>query len=126
VVSLRDDDPTEVGGYKLDRRLGAGGMGVVYLARSPRGTPVALKVVRCEWAEGKAFRARFELEVAAARMVHSQYTAPVVDASPRGPEPWMATLYVPGQSLDAQVSENGPLSGSELTELARALVDCRG
>lgn len=120
-MSLRDDDPTEVGGYKLDRRLGAGGMGVVYLARSPRGTPVALKVVRREWAEDKAFRARFELEVAAARMVHSQYTAPVVDASPRGPEPWMATLYVPGQSLDAQVSENGPLSGSELTELARAL-----
>lgn len=120
-MSLRDDDPTEVGGYKLERRLGAGGMGVVYLARSPRGTPVALKVVRREWAEDKAFRARFELEVAAARMVHSQYTAPVVDASPRGPEPWLATLYVPGQSLDAQVSESGPLSGSELTELARAL-----
>ncbi|MGW5475396.1 protein kinase domain-containing protein [Streptomyces sp. NPDC004008] len=120
-MSLRDDDPTAVGGYKLESRLGAGGMGVVYLARSPRGTPVALKVVRREWAEDQAFRARFELEVAAARMVHSQYTAPVVDASPRGPEPWMATLYVPGQSLDAHVSENGPLSGAELTELARAL-----
>lgn len=120
-MSLREDDPTQVGGYKLQRRLGAGGMGVVYLACSPRGTLVALKVVRREWAEDKAFRARFELEVAAARMVHSQYTAPVVDASPRGPEPWMATLYVPGQSLDAKVSENGPLTGAELTELARAL-----
>ncbi|MFF4041144.1 protein kinase [Streptomyces sp. NPDC001816] len=120
-MSLRDDDPTEVGGYKLEGRLGAGGMGVVYLARSPRGTPVALKVVRPEWAENKAFRERFELEVAAARMVHSQYTAPVVDASPRGPEPWMATLYVPGQSLHTQVSQNGPLSGAELTELAASL-----
>ncbi|MFF4691591.1 protein kinase [Streptomyces sp. NPDC001307] len=120
-MSLRDDDPTEVGGYKLEGRLGAGGMGVVYLARSPRGTLVALKVVRREWAEDKAFRARFELEVAAARMVHSRYTTPVVDASPRGPEPWMATLYVPGQSLDARVSQNGPLNGPEVTELAGAL-----
>ncbi|MCX5316159.1 protein kinase [Streptomyces sp. NBC_00154] len=120
-MSLRDDDPTEVGGYKLEGRLGAGGMGVVYLARSPRGTPVALKVVRPEWAEDKAFRARFELEVAAARMVHSRYTAPVVDASPRGPEPWMATLYVPGQNLHTQVSQNGPLGEAELTQLAAAL-----
>lgn len=120
-MSLGDDEVTEVGGYKLERRLGAGGMGVVYLARSPRGTPVALKVVRREWAEDEAFRARFELEVAAARMVHSRYTAPVVDASPRGPDPWMATLYVPGRGLDTRVSEDGPLNGSELIELARAL-----
>ncbi|WP_308040511.1 serine/threonine-protein kinase [Streptomyces sp. PSKA30] len=120
-MSLRKDDPTEVGGYKLERRLGAGGMGVVYLARSPQGRTVALKVVRREWAQDEEFRARFELEVAAARMVHSRYTAPVVDASPRGPEPWMATLYIPGRSLDRKVSKDGPLSGPELSQLARGL-----
>ncbi|UUU35800.1 serine/threonine-protein kinase [Streptomyces sp. CA-210063] len=120
-MTLLKDDPTEVGGYRLDGRLGAGGMGVVYLARSPRGRTVALKVVRREWAEDREFRSRFELEVAAARMVHSRFTAPVVDADPHAPEPWMATLYVPGESLAERVDRQGPLGNDELLRLARAL-----
>ncbi|MEV1079324.1 PQQ-binding-like beta-propeller repeat protein [Streptomyces sp. NPDC050211] len=121
-MTLLKGDPTEVGGYRLDGRLGAGGMGVVYLARSPDGRAVALKVIRRQWAEDREFRARFELEVAAARMVHSGFTAAVVDADPCAPEPWMATVYMPGESLSERVDRQGPLAGGELLRLARALV----
>ncbi|MBC2908255.1 serine/threonine-protein kinase [Streptomyces cupreus] len=120
-MTLLKGDPTEVGGYRLEGRLGAGGMGVVYAARSPGGHSVALKVIRRQWAEDPEFRARFELEVAAARMVHSRFTAPVVDADPHAPEPWMASLHLGGESLDARVGRQGPLESGELRRLAAAL-----
>ncbi|MDX3772201.1 MULTISPECIES: hypothetical protein [unclassified Streptomyces] len=86
-VTASDDDLSEVGGYAVERRLGTGGMRVVYLARSASGEQVAVKVIRTEWAQDPDFRARFELEVAAARMVHSAFTAPVVNADPMRPGP---------------------------------------
>ncbi|GGO94734.1 hypothetical protein GCM10012280_50330 [Wenjunlia tyrosinilytica] len=70
-------------------------MRVVYLARSASGEKAAVKVVRREWTEDPQFRARFELEVAAARMVHSAFNAPVIDADPYAPRPWTATLSSP-------------------------------
>ncbi len=76
---LTSNDPPEIGGYRLRGRLGAGGMGRVYLA-SPRGRPVALKVVRPELSEDQVFRARFRQEIQAARRVHGLYTAQVLDA----------------------------------------------
>ncbi|MET7858180.1 serine/threonine-protein kinase [Streptomyces sp. NPDC005318] len=120
-VKASDDDLSEVGGYAVERRLGAGGMGVVYLARSASGEQVAVKVIRTEWAQDPDFRARFELEVAAARMVHSAFTAPVVNADPYASRPWMASLFVPGQSLSARLRERGPLQGDGLRDLARGL-----
>ncbi|MDQ1024706.1 outer membrane protein assembly factor BamB/predicted Ser/Thr protein kinase [Streptomyces umbrinus] len=110
-----------MGGYRLESRLGAGGMGVVYRASSASGRPVALKVIGREWAEDPEFRARFELEVAAARMVHSEFTAPIVDADPHAPAPWMASQYIPGESLAARVRERGPLNAQEFHSLAKAL-----
>ncbi|MGP3999495.1 protein kinase domain-containing protein [Streptomyces sp. 8N706] len=120
-MTLLKDDPTEVGGYRLEGRLGAGGMGVVYMARSPGGGTVALKVIRRQWAEDPEFRARFELEAAAARMVHSRFTAPVVDADPYASEPWMATAYVPGECLATHMARHSPLGVEELLRLAAAL-----
>ncbi|MFG2825080.1 serine/threonine-protein kinase [Kitasatospora sp. NPDC048365] len=106
---LEADDPVEVGGYRLVARLGAGGMGRVYLAHTPGGRPVALKVVRPELAEDPEFRLRFAHEVASARLIHGLYTAQVVDAGPEDPTPWLATAYVPGPSLHQVVHDNGPL-----------------
>ncbi|MFE7638159.1 serine/threonine-protein kinase [Kitasatospora sp. NPDC057518] len=106
---LADDDPREVGGHLLAARLGAGGMGRVYLSYTPGGRPVALKVVRPELAGDPEFRARFAQEVASARRIHGLYTAQVVDAGVDAATPWLATTYVPGPSLQEVVQRHGPL-----------------
>jgi serine/threonine kinase PknH len=106
---LASGDPAAVGGYRLRGRLGAGGMGVVYLALTPGGRPVALKVVRPELGDDPDFRARFQQEVAAARRVSGFFTAQVVDADPDGRPPWLATAYVAGPSLQEAVAGHGPL-----------------
>jgi hypothetical protein len=106
---LTSEDPAEVGGYRLHGRLGAGGMGRVYMAATPAGRPVALKVVRPELGEDRVFRARFRQEIQAARRVHGLYTAQVLDADPAATPPWLVTAYVPGPSLQEAVTGNGPM-----------------
>ncbi|MFF2751264.1 serine/threonine-protein kinase [Kitasatospora sp. NPDC058048] len=107
---LLPDDPREVGGYRLFARLGAGGMGRVYLSYTPGGRPVALKVVRPEFAEDGEFRRRFAQEVSSAQRIHGLYTAQVIDSGGLdGDAPWLVTAYVPGPSLQQVVRENGAL-----------------
>ena len=106
---LQEGDPPVVAGYRLVARLGAGGMGRVYLSHTQGGRPVAIKVVRPELADDPAFRRRFRREVEAARRVRGAYTAELVDADTDGVPPWLATLYVPGPSLTAAVARRGPL-----------------
>ncbi|MEV0015268.1 serine/threonine-protein kinase [Streptomyces tendae] len=106
---LQDDDPRTVAGYRLAARLGAGGMGRVYLSHTRGGRPVAIKVVRSELADDPTFRRRFGREIKAARRVKGAYTAELIDADPDGTPPWLATLYVPGPSLSDAVARNGPL-----------------
>ncbi|WP_420082080.1 protein kinase domain-containing protein [Streptomyces sp. JL4002] len=106
--ALKPEDPPLVGRYRLVARLGAGGMGLVYLARSPGGRPVAVKVVRPELAEDGDFRRRFAREVTAARRVNGAFTAGVIDADADGSPAWLATLYVPGVSLSEAITGHGP------------------
>ncbi|MBT2482412.1 serine/threonine-protein kinase [Streptomyces sp. ISL-94] len=106
---LQADDPTSMAGYRLVARLGAGGMGRVYLSHTQGGRPVAIKVVRPELSEDPAFRRRFRREVEAARRVRGAYTAELIDAEADGVPPWLATLYVPGPSLAEAVARRGPL-----------------
>ncbi|WP_184503528.1 WD40 repeat domain-containing serine/threonine protein kinase [Streptomyces botrytidirepellens] len=107
---LGHGDPARTGPYRLEGVLGAGGMGRVYLGRTPAGSAVAVKVVHREYAGDASFRKRFEQEVAAARRVQGLYTVPVVDADLQADEPWLATAYVPGPSLQQAVAEGEPLS----------------
>jgi hypothetical protein len=106
---LTGDDPAEIGGYRLQARLGAGGMGRVYLASTPAGRPVALKVVRPELSADQEFRTRFRQEIQAAQRVHGLYTAELVDADPAATPPWLVTAYVPGPSLEEAIDANGPM-----------------
>jgi serine/threonine protein kinase len=106
---LQADDPRTVAGYRLAARLGAGGMGRVYLSHTQGGRPVAIKVVRPELADDPAFRRRFGREIKAAQRVRGAYTAELIDADADGVPPWLATLYVPGPSLAEAVARRGPL-----------------
>lgn len=122
-MALRDSDPPEVGGYRIEDRLGSGGMGVVYLARSASGRRLAIKVVHGQYADDDEFRTRFRREVAAARRVSGAFTAPVVDADADASRPWMATLYIPGADLGTHVRRHGPLPLPRLRELAAGLAE---
>ncbi|OEJ37288.1 serine/threonine protein kinase [Streptomyces agglomeratus] len=118
---LQSDDPRELGTYRLLARLGAGGMGRVYLARSPGGRTVAVKVVRQDLATDQAFRQRFRHEVDIARAVSGRYTAPVVDAAPDAPLPWLATAYVLGPDLTDVVASHGALPEPTVRALGAGL-----
>jgi len=120
---LRLTDPERVGPYQVLGLLGAGGMGQVYLARSPGGRTVAVKVIRPDLAARRGFRERFAREVAAARGVSGLYTAAVIDADPDADLPWMATAYVDGPSLAAVVDEQGPLRPDTVLALAAGLAE---
>ena len=123
VRELQPEDPQVIGPYRLRGRLGRGGMGVVFLGTSAGGRLVAVKVVRADLATDAEFRARFRREVAVARTVSGQFTAPVIDADIDGPAPWLATAYVPGPSLADAVAEHGPLPASSVLRLAAGLAE---
>jgi Protein kinase domain len=120
---LTADDPRQVGSFRLQSRLGAGGMGRVYLASSPGGRAVAVKVVHPELAHDPEFMRRFRREVAAAEAVSGAYTAPVVGAGPDDSPPWLATAYVPGPSLAELVTGAGPLPEAAVWRLAGGLIE---
>ncbi|MGW6706778.1 serine/threonine-protein kinase [Streptomyces sp. NPDC054956] len=111
---LKADDPAVVGGYRLAAVLGAGGMGKVYLSYTPGGRPIAIKVIRAEFGEDPEFRRRFQQEVRSAQRVQGLYTAPVIDSDTEGPQPWLATAYVPGPSLAHAVARHGGLPSSSV------------
>ncbi|MFE3736780.1 serine/threonine-protein kinase [Streptomyces sp. NPDC059134] len=122
-MSLRGGDPTEIGGYPLEARLGSGGMGTVFLARTSSGRPVAIKLIHQQFAGDDEFRIRFRQEVAAARRVSGAFTAAVVDAAPEAEQPWMATTYIEGKTLAQRIATEGPLDGAELKMLAIGLAE---
>ncbi|MGV9559287.1 protein kinase domain-containing protein [Streptomyces sp. NPDC003522] len=121
MMRLRREDPRVVGSFKLHRRLGAGGMGVVYLGSDKKGQRVALKVIRPDLAEDQEFRSRFAREVSAARRIRGGCTARLVAADLDADRPWFATQYVPGPSLHDRVADDGPLGAAELASIGAAL-----
>jgi serine/threonine protein kinase len=126
MAELEGGDPQRVGSYQVLARLGSGGMGRVFLARSPGGRYVAVKVVRAELAGQADFRVRFAREVAAAQKVSGLFTAPVVDADLEAPVPWVATAYVAGPSLADAVTRHGPLPVPSVLALAAGLAEGLG
>ncbi|WP_242902745.1 protein kinase domain-containing protein [Actinomadura terrae] len=120
---LQRGDPERVGPYRLLGRLGAGGMGVVYLGRSRAGRAVAVKVVRRSFAGDARYAERFRREVAAARRVTGTFTAPVLDADPDAVPPWLVIAYLPGLSLREAVLAFGPLPAASVRPLAAGVAE---
>ncbi|MGC0378453.1 serine/threonine protein kinase [Streptomyces sp. SAI-229] len=121
MMRLRREDPRVVGSFRLHRRLGAGGMGVVYLGSDKKGQRVALKVIRPDLAEDQEFRSRFAREVSAARRIRGGCTARLVAADLEADRPWFATQYVPGPSLHDKVADEGALSAADVAAVGAAL-----
>lgn len=123
---LRSSDPARIADHRLLGRLGAGGMGVVYLARTPNGALVALKVLLTEYAEEPDFRERFRREVEVARRVDSPWAVPLVDADPDAEAPWLTTAFVPAPSLGEAVAAYGPLAEHGVRLLGARLAEALG
>ncbi|WP_078946226.1 protein kinase domain-containing protein [Streptomyces exfoliatus] len=115
--------PARIGPYEVFQLLGEGGMGRVFLARSPGSRLVALKVIRPEYAETPDFRGRFRREAEAARSVSGFFTPPVLDADADAPQPWLATAYVPAPSLHEVVRGFGVLPEPALRALGTGLAE---
>ncbi|MEU6494263.1 bifunctional serine/threonine-protein kinase/ABC transporter substrate-binding protein [Streptomyces sp. NPDC046984] len=120
---LKSSDPSRIAGYRLLRRLGEGGMGVVYLGRDDAGTLAAVKVIRGESAEDGGFRARFAREAELARRVKSPWVVSVLGADAEAAQPWLATAFVPGPSLVEAVATHGPLPAPASRALGRLLAE---
>ncbi|WP_018505668.1 protein kinase domain-containing protein [Parafrankia discariae] len=123
LTPLTTDDPQRIGPYRLANRIGAGGMGIVYLGFSDDGKPAAIKVPSAGLVDDPEFRARFRQEVDAARRVRGSAVAAVIDADLTGTRPWMATEYVEGRNLTDAVATRGPFDEHLLTGLAVGLAD---
>ncbi|MFG1702064.1 protein kinase [Nonomuraea sp. M3C6] len=111
---LTPDDPASLGDFRLAGRLGEGGQGVVYLAHSAAGEPVAIKLLSTG---DRETRARLARELDALEGVASFCTARVLDVSTDGPRPYVVSEFVDGPSLAERVRERGPLRGGDLERL---------
>jgi serine/threonine protein kinase len=123
LAPLTEFDPPTIGPFRLGGRLGAGGMGVVFLGFGPDDRPVAVKMPAPELARDPRFRARFRREVAAAQMISSNSVASVVAADTEAPVPWLATEYIQGATVLDAVQARGPLAQRLVVGFAAGLAD---
>uniref|UniRef100_UPI000623E0B4 serine/threonine-protein kinase n=1 Tax=Allosalinactinospora lopnorensis TaxID=1352348 RepID=UPI000623E0B4 len=116
--SLRTGDPHELGEYRIQGRLGRGGMGTVYLAKDASDRLVAVKLIHPDLSDDENFRRRFAREVESARRVARFSTAGVLDARFDGDPLFIVSEYVSGPNLSQAIETNGPMDGGTLESLS--------
>jgi serine/threonine protein kinase len=107
-----------LGPYRIEGRLGQGGMGIVFRARHDDGRTVALKVLRDELAADDGYRQRLAHEARAAAEVDHPNLAPVLEAGEADGRLYLAVRYVDGRSLAERLAVGGRLAVGELVRLA--------
>ncbi|MBB6118363.1 serine/threonine-protein kinase [Nocardiopsis algeriensis] len=122
-TDLTSTDPAAIGPYRLLKRLGAGGMGVVYAAVDAQGALVAVKLIHAEYSADPEFRARFAREVELLHRVGGACAVPLLAADTGAERPWLTTPLVRGLTLSAYVRENGPLDERLLLGLAAGVAE---
>ncbi|WP_413752561.1 serine/threonine protein kinase [Streptomyces sp. R-74717] len=122
---LRDNDPKSIGGFALVCRIGAGGMGQVFLGESAAGHQAAVKVIKASVLDEDT-RARFLSEVDSMRTVYGPFVAGFVGADAAAEQPWLAVEYVPGPDLRTYVAGHGPLPLAETASLGALLAEGLG
>ncbi|MDH2427660.1 serine/threonine-protein kinase [Sphaerisporangium sp. TRM90804] len=115
------DTLRELGPYRLLRRLGEGGMGVVHLGLDEEGREVAVKVLHRHVAADLKARDRLTREVETMRRVRSPRVAQVLDAKLTGSTPYIVTRFAPGRTLEETVLTDGPLPANDVIRLVRGL-----
>ena len=118
---LAPKDPKTIGGFTLIGRLGAGGMGVVYLA-SRKSESVALKVIRESLIDDEVEATRFTREVVTLEKIQSPNVAEIIEAGVDDGRPWFAVEFVNGPNLSELVDDKGPLSVEKWWELATGVL----
>ncbi|GAA4957436.1 hypothetical protein GCM10023205_19740 [Yinghuangia aomiensis] len=119
---MRDGDPRSLGGYTLLGRIGAGGMGEVFLGQSPAGQLAAVKVIKSSVLDDDA-RNRFVSEVDSLKTVYGAGVAAFLGGDPHADQPWLAVEYVHGPDLRSHVSRHGTLPLVETASLGAMLAE---
>lgn len=122
-TDLNSTDPDRIGPYRPLKRLGSGGMGVVYAAHDPHGETVAVKLIHPEYSDDPEFRARFRREVELLRRVGGACAVPLLAADTEAERPWLVTPLVRGMTLSAYMRKHGPLDGALLLGLAAGVAE---
>ncbi|MFC8829058.1 serine/threonine-protein kinase [Streptomyces sp. NPDC057137] len=114
------NDPQRIGPYAVLRKIGGGGMGVVYLGVAGDEVPAAVKVIRPEYAEDPGFRRRFAQEARSSARVSGPGVAEVLAHRPDADPPWLATEFIAGPSLADAVRERMSMDVARLGALLAA------
>jgi serine/threonine protein kinase len=122
-MPLRDGDPSRVGRFRLTARLGAGGMGVVYLGTAKDVGQVAVKVLRSELGDDADFRTRFRREISMLTRVQGLCTVRIIEADTEAASPYLVTEYADGPSLAEYLTAQGSLEPDLLYGLATGLAE---
>ncbi len=114
-------EQTTIGGYRLIKRIGSGGMSTVFEAEDGAGDRVALKLFHPGLLAEESGRSRLRREVAMLQKVRGPFVAEVVDAETDEAEAFIVTELVDGPTLEQDVADSGVYDGGDLADLARRL-----